>query len=204
MATVGAPDIENFLVVGEAWFHVASRFLAPGETVLDIGCGCGRTARFLLASPGLRYVGFDIFKPSIDWCSVTLAPLSSGRFAFFHYDGASEHYNPQGTVPATGYRFPAETESVHLAIGASIFPHLKEQDAEHYLGETHRVLRPGGRALFSIHTTPAEGRKYSGQEDRVDIEPAYFVEMNGKAGLELREDLGELCGQEAFVFEKGV
>lgn len=65
--SIGAPNLENFYVVGEAWASVLGRFMPQGASVLDIGCGCGRTARFLLLRPDIRYLGFDIFKPAIEW-----------------------------------------------------------------------------------------------------------------------------------------
>ncbi len=200
MGTVGATDIENFFVVGDAWAQVATRLLGPERSMLDIGCGCGRTARFLLNVRDLHYVGFDIFKPSIDWCATRITPATSGRFRFFHFDGGSAHYNPDGEQAAERYRFPAADDSTALVIAASLFTHLKEPDAVHYLAETARVLQPGGKALFSIHGAPEAGSSYSGDEDRIDIRPDYFIEIAARAGLSLKERVGDLCGQEALVF----
>ena len=203
MGTVGAPDVENFLVVGDAWSQVIGRFLPPpaepGPLVLDVGCGCGRIARFLLAVPGLRYVGFDIMRPSIEWCRRHLEPLAEGRFAFHHVDAFSRHYNPGGRLAPGDLRFPCEEGSVDLAFGASLFTHLLEPDARHYLAETSRVLRAGGRALYSVLTSPEPGRRFSGAEDRIDVELDYFVAMAEAAGLELEERLGELAGQETVL-----
>lgn len=211
MGTVGAPDVENFLVVGDAWAQVIGRFLsaaraapaapaaAPGPLVLDVGCGCGRIARFLVAVPGLRYVGFDIMRPSIEWCRRELEPLAGGRFAFHHVDAFSRHYNPRGRLAPGEVRFPVADGTVDLAFGASLFTHLLEPDARHYLRETRRALRPAGRALYSILTSPAPGTRFSGAEDRIDVEPGYFAAMAEEAGLELEERLGELAGQETLL-----
>ena len=201
MGSIGAPDIENFLIVGEAWAQVISKFLTLGDTVFDIGCGCGRTARFLIYF-SIEYIGFDIFQPSIQWCIENLTPLSNNRFQFYHFNGISEHYNPQGTINPMEYRFPSDDGYINMAIGASIFTHLTEPHAMHYLEETNRVLKGGGKALFSIHTHPADGKLISGKEDRIDIDPKYFLIMTQKAGLRLKEEIGDLCGQETFLFEK--
>src|SRR5258708_30458829 len=72
MGTVGATDIENFFVVGDAWAQVITKFIGSHDTILDMGCGCGRTARFLINLPDLKYIGFDIFKPSMEWCTKNL------------------------------------------------------------------------------------------------------------------------------------
>src|SRR5262245_21815205 len=41
-----------------------------GEHVrlLDVGCGCGRVARYLLTQPLASYVGFDRHRGMINWC----------------------------------------------------------------------------------------------------------------------------------------
>ena len=46
--TIGASSLENFYLAGEAVAHLVNRRLPDGGTILDIGCGCGRTARFLM------------------------------------------------------------------------------------------------------------------------------------------------------------
>lgn len=200
--TVGAKDIENFLVVGDAWGQVCTKFLTPGSTVLDIGCGCGRLARFLIHVPELRYVGFDIFEPSITWCTDHLTPLSDGRFQFYLFDGVSSHYNPTGAIEPSRFRFPVYDGTMDLVVGASLFTHLQESDAAHYLSETVRVLKDRGKALFSIHDEPEPGTLFSGDEARIDIAPEYFLRMAGSVGLRCHEDIGELCGQRTFVLEK--
>lgn len=199
MGTVGAPDIENFLIVGDAWAQVVTHFAPPAGTVLDVGCGCGRTARVLLNARALRYVGFDILRPSIDWCCAHLAPLAGGRFEFHHVDGRSEHYNPGGRLSPREIRFPCTDGTVDLAFGASLFTHLLEDDALHYLAETRRVLRSGGRALYSILPPTTPGASFRGGEDRIEIAPAYFLELAARAGLAFEEALGELAGQETFL-----
>ena len=198
--TVGAGTLENFYLVGEAWANVLHHRLAPGATALDIGCGCGRTARFLLFREDIRYIGFDIFLPAVQWCDRYLAPLAKGRFRFEHFDAYSGHYNPEGKLQATAVRFPAADGSIDVAFAASLFTHLLEPDAAHYLRESARCLRPSGLLLASVHVEPAAGRKFSGRENRIEIDREYFIGMAAAAGLRVAEDLGSLCGQETLAF----
>ena len=198
----GAPSIENFYVAGEAGAHSVARHIPRGGTVLDMGCGPGRTARFLLLRDDIRYIGFDIFKPGIDWANQFLAPYGKGRFRFEHFDAYSAHYNPRGALRATQVQFPAADASIDVAFAMSLFTHLLEPDARHYLRESARVLKRGGLLIPSIHVEPAPGRKFSGNEERIDVDKGYFIEMAGDAGLALREDMGTVCGQEILVFAK--
>ena len=202
MDSIGAATLENFFIVGEAWASVVGRFAPPGASVLDIGCGCGRTARLLLLRPDITYLGFDVFRPAIEWAEAYLSPLSGGRFRFAHVDGHSAHYNPRGTLAPREVRFPAGDGSTDVAFAASLFTHLLEPDARHYLAESARCLRRGGVLVASIHDEPPAGVRYSGREDRIDVERGHFVGMAEGAGLRLREDLGSLCGQTALAFEK--
>ena len=65
--------------------------------------------------------------------------------------------------------FPAGDAAVTLAFAASLFTHLLEPDARHYLREVARVLAPGvGSALLSIHVDVPPGERYVGGEPRID------------------------------------
>lgn len=50
--------------------------LRPDHDVLDIGCGVGRTARYLCdyLNADVRYEGFDIMEPLIRWCQENITP----------------------------------------------------------------------------------------------------------------------------------
>ena len=203
MDSIGAATLENFYIVGEAWAAVVCHYAKAGDTLLDIGCGCGRTARFFLMRPELRYVGMDVFGPAIAWAERYLEPLAPpGAYRFVHVDAYSAHYNPRGRLKASEVRFPVEDGSVDIAFAASLFTHLLEPDARHYLAESARAVRAGGLLIASIHDEPPAGVRYSGREDRIDVEKAHFVELARAAGFELHEDLGLVCGQQTFAFER--
>ncbi|APX11233.1 hypothetical protein [Tateyamaria omphalii] len=54
----------------------------PGSrfNVLDVGWRVGKTARFLTLDPRINYIGFDIFKPAIDWANDAFSPVVGKRF----------------------------------------------------------------------------------------------------------------------------
>lgn len=198
---VGSESLESFLSASDAWHQVISPYLSQGSTILDIGCGCGRLARLLVRHTCVsRYVGFDVIPENIEWSKRFIEPLAEGKADFLRYDLYSAEYNPNGKIRGSDLRFPCEDGSVDLAIAASIFTHLLEPDAIHYLHEIGRVLRSNGRALMSIHGDVPKGERFTGNESRIDIEPSYFRELASAAGLTEADRIDDLCGQQVFVF----
>src|SRR5262249_50820310 len=155
-----------------------SLLLTKPSRVLDIGCGCGKTARMFVYHPYIKeYVGFDVIRENVDWCIQSIAPLAEGRFKFHCLDVYSEAYNPTGRLGGTDVVFPADDGVIDFAFAASVFTHLVEEDARRYLREVRRSLAPNGVFLCSIHTSAAPGRVYSGNECRIDVDLDYFVKM---------------------------
>jgi SAM-dependent methyltransferase len=201
--SVGAADLEKFLVVGDAWTQLISRYLMPESTALDLGCGCGRLARSLVNHPFVkRYVGFDVIAENVEWCNGFIASAANGRAEFHHYDLYSAEYNPGGRTLASELVFPCADGEADMISAMSVFTHLLEPDAIHYLAEVGRSLSPRGHALLSIHTATPAGCRFSGNESRIDIQPEYFAEMCVRAGLEVEDWIERLCGQHAFILKK--
>ena len=44
MLHIGAASVDNFFFVADAWTQLLARYIEPGSHVVDVGCGCGRTA----------------------------------------------------------------------------------------------------------------------------------------------------------------
>jgi SAM-dependent methyltransferase len=137
------------------WEYLAYLVLIVGlrrdQAVLELGCGHGRTGRGLLdylRSPG-RYVGLDVDRRRIQDAQDRIQRRFP-NFVFVWADIRNRHYNPTGAVEAAQYRFPFEDGTFDAAYAASLFTHLLPTETENYFRETRRVLRPGGRALFSF------------------------------------------------------
>ena len=145
--TVGQGD---FAAVGDEFLGhlVALADLTPASDVLDVGCGIGRIARPLAGflDHG-TYAGFDVDRHAIDWCR---AHYPADRFRFDVADLRNARYHPEGTQDARTFRFPYDDGSFDVAVITSVLTHLLEPEAEHYLAETLRVLRPGGRLLATF------------------------------------------------------
>jgi SAM-dependent methyltransferase len=119
------------------------------RSVFDFGCGCGRLARQLIQQDPrpARYVGIDLHAGMIEWCRRNLAPAAPG-FEFVHHDVYNYHFNPEPSAPRA-LPFPVEDRAFSLVEGWSVFTHLSEDQAVHYLREVARILAPGG----VVHTT---------------------------------------------------
>jgi SAM-dependent methyltransferase len=195
--TTSIADLARWLVIGEAWSHMAAATSRVSDPFyVDVGCGCGKMARFLSVDHGCRYLGLDVYQPSIEWSQAAFAGRDS--FQFVHLDVVSPHYNEGGTLEPETVVLPCDTGVADVVICASLFTHLLEPVFRHYMMEVARMLSPVGRALVSIHNEPRDGR-FSGDVPRIDIAEDYFVEIVEQSGLRVVERVGFVLGQIVFI-----
>jgi SAM-dependent methyltransferase len=105
---------------------------ARGKRVLEIGCGLGTDgARF--ARAGADYTGVDLTEAAVE--------LARRRFDLFDLKGKFQ------TADAEQLSFP--DASFDLVYSHGVLHHTP--DAERAVGEIHRVLVPGGRAVVMLY-----------------------------------------------------
>lgn len=119
------------------------------NTVFDFGCGCGRLARQLMQQDPKpsRYVGVDVHKGMIEWCTRHLTGTDP-TFQFFHQDVYSPTYAP-GNSLQLALPFPMRDGECSLIIATSVFTHLSKTQTEYYLSEVSRILSREGVAFTS-------------------------------------------------------
>jgi ubiquinone/menaquinone biosynthesis C-methylase UbiE len=111
--------------------------LQPTHTLLDLGCGTGRLA--IHAVPYLahgHYIGVDIAPRILEQAQTRMSRAST--------QGAKVSWQTQTTT-----RFSLPSDSVDMICAFSVFTHIEHEDAYHYLVDARRIVRPGGRMIFS-------------------------------------------------------
>ena len=136
----GSPSRDLFLKVGkrsseeiEASLEQAGRPLASFRSILDFGCGCGRTLTWLVERyPATAFHGTDVDGESIQWCQENL--LLAG-------------FKQNRPLPPLDY----SDEMFDLVYAMSVFTHLSEEFQLPWLGELRRILKPNGVLLATVY-----------------------------------------------------
>lgn len=106
---------------------------APGDRILDLGCGAGRMIRHLVElADRCEIWGMDISAEHIFWCRANLSPPF--------------HFATNTKVP----HLPFEDRSFRFIYCGSLFTHIDDL-ADAWLLELHRILAPDGRLYVTIH-----------------------------------------------------
>lgn len=149
--TGGGPN--TFKYISDDHIRMIRKYagLEPSWNVLELGCGIGRDAMPLadILNSSSKYYGFDIIKPSIEWCQNNITPRHH-NFLFFHQNIKEPWFNPGGTLEMDECTLPVEDASIDLVILQSVFTHLSQKSIIHYLKEFRRVLRSGGKIYASF------------------------------------------------------
>lgn len=197
--------------------------LKPDEDMLDVGCGIGRKTLPLtryLSDHG-SYVGVDIVKSGVDWCTEKYTSKYPS-FSFQLIDVYNDLYNPEGKYDAAEYRFPFADEQFDFVALNSVFTHMVREDIENYMGEVARMLRTGARCLISFFLLndesssliqagkstidlryefgPARAMSREKPEAAIGYDENYVIGLYEKCGLEIRRPIsyGSWCGRENY------
>ncbi len=174
--------------------------LNADSRVLDIGCGAGRFLIGMLATYGRvnRYVGMDVRRHAVDWCSEHLADPAKGDIEFVWLDLANTRYNRHGDPIAEG-ALPVDDGAFDVIVLFSVFSHMTPGDTEAYLREIRRALAPGGRCYCTAFVedgvpdwqeNPADyHRDWKGPLHCTRFNRGFFDAMVERSGLRIEEFL---------------
>ena len=117
------------------------------SSILDFGCGIGRTMPLLhqqLERPALQLDGCDI---SADFIAESRKIHANLPYRFFHIAGTNHHYLRFGADRGRD-KLPANT--YNFAYSFSVFTHLGVEAAAQALDTVRRTLKPGGCYYFTL------------------------------------------------------
>jgi SAM-dependent methyltransferase len=124
---------DEFSAIGTLELETLKRLgLKKDSYVIDVGCGFGRLAKPLAEYLTGRYLGIDIVPEFISYAR-ELVRRPNWRFEI-----------------AKGLSIPEEDGVADLVCFFSVFTHLLHEQTYCYLEEARRVLKPGGKIVFSF------------------------------------------------------
>lgn len=110
-----------------------SKFVDKDATILDLGCGVGRIAKYL--APFVQEVhGVDVSEKMIQYARYNCQKLSNVHFKV--NNGKDLSFYPDNTFD--------------FVYSLLTLQHLKKEDALNYIAEACRVLKNGGKALLQF------------------------------------------------------
>ena len=144
--------------------------------ILDFGCGAGRLIKyFAFFDPKHRYRACEVNPHAVDLVKRVLPEVDSRRI---------------NSAPPTTF----ESESMDVVFAWSIWTHFSEAISRSWLEEVHRLLKPSGLALITLHTDELV--------ERYGIEPQLVAKMKERGGdySKIRETYDEtgFCYWDAY------
>jgi len=106
--------------------------LTPTDYLIDVGCGSGRLAKPLSEYLTGKYLGIDVVPGLVEYAR-KLVPRSDWRFEV-----------------AEGLKIPEANNQADMVCFFSVLTHLLHEESFVYLREAKRVLKPGGKIVFSF------------------------------------------------------
>jgi SAM-dependent methyltransferase len=103
--------------------------LRESDYLIDVGCGSGRLSHTLTLQ---RYLGTDVV-PDLLAYARSICPNPAWRFALVN-----------------DVSIPEIDSAADMVCLFSVFTHLLHEDSYRYLLEARRVLKPGGKVVFSF------------------------------------------------------
>ncbi len=116
------------------------------DSVIELGCGHGRHAEVIQNKVGKLYL-MDVLQENVEFCKRRLG--SNQRLAFLKNDGHTFQ--------------PIEPNSVTAIFCYDAMVHFSPDIVASYISDAHRVLKPGGQALFHHSNYPAPLGQHYGQ-----------------------------------------
>lgn len=117
--------------------RLIDKFAPDAKQILDFGCGTGRLTRYLIQFlPDRNFAGCDVVESAI---------------SYLNESGLRGDFRVMPNAPAA----PFAENSFDVVFAWSIFTHYSETRHLEWLRDIHRMLKPGGILLATVHSSDA-------------------------------------------------
>lgn len=161
------------------------------DTVIDLGCGTGRLAVHLI--PYLRsgsYLGIDISKTMLRQAARRTAGIANGCAVEWRHQRAARFEQPEA--------------SADVICAFSVFTHMEAEDTYRYFREALRVVRPGGKLIFSCLPLSLESaRKIFIEQAALDLTERWAGVRSVVTTEESMETLASMTGWKVVRWYRG-
>jgi SAM-dependent methyltransferase len=167
--------------------------LQSHHTLVDFGCGTGRLGVHVVgALTAGHYIGIDIADSMLGPARDAIArrhPTAGGRVRLLRQTDA---------------RFALDAASVDMLCAFSVFTHMEHEDTWRYLRDARRIVRPGGRLVFScLPMSLAAAREIFLASSSVDPGTRWQSIRNVTTTEEFMERIAELAGWTVLRWYRG-
>jgi cyclopropane fatty-acyl-phospholipid synthase-like methyltransferase len=166
--------------------------LQPSHTLVDFGCGTGRLAVHAIpALPLGHYIGIDVSQEMLRRLDDRLRaePHSTCRVSLMH--------QPLDT-------FPIADDFVDMVCAFSVFTHMEHEDTFRYLRDARRVVRRGGRFVFScLAMDSALGRSVFMESASKNIQARWATVRSISTSREMMQEIARLAGWSLVDWYRG-
>lgn len=168
--------------------------LKPDHTLVDLGCGIGRLASEVvsyLSSDG-AYIGTDVSHSLLARAKNRLADLSPPP-------ACSVSWSKQ-----LGNIFPMEEDSVDMICAFSVFTHIEHEDAYALLRDGRRIVRPGGKFVFScLPMDLSDARYHFWRSAQMSVTERWSTVRNVTTSMDLMNTILAMAGWEPDSWTTG-
>ena len=187
---VGHGSFDTIGLLELALLHRAG--LKPSHRLVDFGCGTGRLAMHAIPSlPHGHYIGIDVSQEMLRRLDQRLRalPRSTCRVSLMHQAFDT---------------FPMADRSVDMVCAFSVFTHMEHEDSFRYLREARRVVRTGGRLVFScLAIDSALGRSVFLESSSVNVQARWGRIRNVSTSREMMQEIAQLAGWSLVEWHRG-
>ncbi len=163
--------------------------LQPHHALLDFGCGIGRLAKFAIPylSAG-RYTGVDISPTMIQRAMENCSSITASR--------------PVQWKLQKDERFDFADDTFDMICAFSVFTHMEHEDTFRYLKASLRIVKPGGKFLFTFLPINASlGAQVFLGAAEVPLAERWSSVRSIASSLEMMRELSKMAGWQPLTWK---